>query len=146
MSQPAFHATLNALAAVLLCLGWMAIRGVGPWAAGGRRPTTHRNLMLAAFGVSTVFLASYLEYHARVGSVPFWGTGALRTLYLVVLVPHIVLAAVMVPLILVTLVHALRGRLDRHRVWARWTLPIWLYVSVTGVLVYVMNYAMAPGG
>ncbi|HTE06211.1 MAG TPA: DUF420 domain-containing protein, partial [Planctomycetota bacterium] len=137
-----FHAALNFTSAVLLCLGWMAIRGRGPWAAGGRRITVHRNLMLAAFGVSSVFLASYLQYHARVGSVPFRGMGALRTLYFAVLVPHVILAAVMVPLIVVTLVHAFRGRLDRHRRWARWTLPIWLYVSVTGVLVWYMNYAM----
>ena len=142
MSQPAFHALLNFTAAVLLCLGWLAIRGRGPWAAGGRRPTTHRNLMLSAFAVSTVFLASYLDYHARVGSVPFRGTGALRTIYFLVLVPHIILAAVMVPLILVTLVLALRGRLERHRRWARWTLPIWLYVSVTGVVVWFMDYKL----
>jgi uncharacterized membrane protein YozB (DUF420 family) len=142
MTQPAFHALLNGTAAVLLCLGWLAIRGAGPWAGAGPQPKTHRNLMLAALGVSAVFLASYLEYHARVGSVPFRGTGALRTLYLVVLVPHIILAGLMVPMIAVTLVHALRGRLDRHRRWARWTLPIWLYVSVTGVVVWFMNYAM----
>jgi putative membrane protein len=144
VSQPAFHATLNFTAAVLLCLGWLAIKGRGPWAGTGPRQTTHRNLMLAAFGVSTVFLASYLDYHVRVGSVPFWGSGTLRTIYFVVLVPHIILAGVMVPLILVTLVLAFRGRLDRHRRWARWTLPIWLYVSVTGVLVWFMNYALRP--
>jgi uncharacterized membrane protein YozB (DUF420 family) len=144
MSRPALHAALNLTAALLLTLGWLAIRGRGPWRARGRRTDTHRNLMLAAFGVSTVFLASYLDYHARVGSVPFWGTGWLRTLYFWVLIPHTILAAVMVPLILTTLVLALRGRLDRHRAWARWTLPIWLYVSVTGVLIWVLLHALRP--
>jgi uncharacterized membrane protein YozB (DUF420 family) len=145
MSQPAFHALLNGTAAVLLSLGWLAIRGAGPWRGRGRQVVAHRNLMLAALAVSAVFLASYLHYHHRVGSVPYNGTGALRALYFAVLVPHVVLAALMVPMIAVTLVHALRGRLERHRRWARWTLPVWLYVSVTGVVVYLMLYAWAPG-
>lgn len=143
MSRPALHALLNGSAALLLLAGWMAIRGRGPW-AGRRDERAHRNLMLAAFGVSTVFLVSYVDYHRRVGSIPFWGTGWLRALYLAVLVPHTILATLMVPAILVTLALALRGRLARHRAWARWTLPVWLYVSVTGVLVYVMLHALAP--
>jgi uncharacterized membrane protein YozB (DUF420 family) len=143
VSRPALHALLNGTAALLLLAGWLAIRGRGPWARG-RSEAAHRNLMLAALGVSTVFLVSYLEYHARVGSVRFWGAGWLRTLYLAVLVPHTILAALMVPAIAVTLVLALRGRFARHRVWARWTFPVWLYVSVTGVLVYVLLYALAP--
>lgn len=131
--------------AVLLTLGWLAIKGRGPWAASGRREGTHKALMLSAFGVSTVFLASYLEYHARVGSIAFAGTGWTRWLYFGVLIPHTALAALMVPLILVTLTLALRGRLTAHRRWARWTLPIWLYVSVTGVLIYLMLYVIWPG-
>ncbi len=144
MTRPAFHALLNLTAAVLLSLGWLAIKGRAPFAGRGPRPVTHRNLMLSAFGVSTVFLASYLEYHARVGSVPFWGGGWLRILYLSILAPHTVLAVVMVPLILVTLRHALTGRLDAHRRWARRTLPVWLFVSVTGVLVWYLNYPLRP--
>ncbi|MGQ0552816.1 MAG: DUF420 domain-containing protein [Planctomycetota bacterium] len=144
MSRPALHALLNGLAAALLVLGWLAIRGRGPWAGGRRSESAHKALMLAAFGVSTVFLASYLDYHARVGSVPFWGEGALRTVYFAILIPHTILATLMVPLILTTLVLALRGRLTRHRVWGRITLPIWIFVSVTGVLVYWLNYGLRP--
>ncbi|MHC5212500.1 MAG: DUF420 domain-containing protein [Planctomycetota bacterium] len=143
MSRPGLHALLNGTAALLLTAGWLAIRGLGPWAAG-RSERAHRNLMLSAFGISTLFLVSYVEYHQRVGSVRFWGTGWLRALYLAVLVPHTILATLMVPAILVTLTLALRGRFTRHRAWARWTLPVWLYVSVTGVLVYVLLYVMAP--
>jgi putative membrane protein len=144
VSRPALHALLNGTAALLLSAGWLAIRGRGPWSAG-RSVAAHKRLMLSAFGVSTLFLVSYLDYHRRVGSVAFWGTGWLRALYLAVLVPHTVLATLMVPAILVTLTLALRGRYDRHRAWARWTLPVWLYVSVTGVVVYVMLYVLAPG-
>lgn len=143
MSQPALHAVLNGTAAVLLLLGWAAIRGRGPW-SGGRDERVHRGLMLAAVAVSAVFLASYLHYHERVGHVPFWGEGWVRVVYLVVLVPHIVLATVMVPPIVVLLVLALRGRLEGHKRLARWTLPVWLYVSVTGVIVYLMLYRMGP--
>lgn len=143
MSRPALHALLNGTAALLLTAGWLAIRGKGPWARG-RSERAHKQLMLSAVAVSALFLASYLEYHQRVGSVRFWGTGWWRTLYLAVLVPHTVLATLMVPAILVTLTLALRGRLQRHRAWARWTLPVWLYVSVTGVLVYVLLYVLAP--
>ena len=145
MDRPAFHASLNATAAVLLVLGWLAIRGRGPWRGGGRSERTHSRLMLAAFGVSTVFLASYLDYHLRVGRVDFWGSGWLRTLYLAVLLPHTILAALMVPFIIATLVQALRGRLAAHRRLARFTLPVWLFVSVSGVLVWYLNFALRPG-
>jgi len=100
--------------------------------------------MTGAFAVSTVFLASYLEYHARVGSVPFWGTGWLRTTYLAVLIPHTVAAVLMLPPIIVTFVLALRGMFDRHRAWARWTLPVWLWVSISGVLVWFLNHGLRP--
>jgi uncharacterized membrane protein YozB (DUF420 family) len=100
--------------------------------------------MIAALFVSACFLGSYLEYHSSVGSVTFWGTGWIRTLYLAVLIPHTVLATVMVPPIVILVVHAARGRLDRHKRLARWTLPVWIYVSVTGVLVYLMLYRFGP--
>ena len=128
---------------MLLVLGWMAIRGAGPWRRG-RSIDAHQRLMALAFAVSTVFLASYLEYHYRVGSVPFWGTGWLRVLYRAVLFPHIAAAALMLPPILVTFVLAIRGRFERHRVWARWTLPVWLWVSVSGVLVWFLNHGLRP--
>lgn len=143
MTQPALHALLNGTAAVLLTLGWLAITGRGPW-RGGRSEGAHKGLMLAAVTASAVFLASYLHYHNRVGSVPFWGEGWLRTVYFIVLVPHIVLAALMVPPIVILLLAALRGRLERHVRLARWTLPVWLYVSVTGVVIYWMLYRMGP--
>ena len=148
MSRPDLHAALNLTAAALLTLGWLAIKARGPWRGADEpaRRQTHMRLMLAAVAVSTAFLASYLDYHAKVGSVPFWGEGGLKTLYLVILVPHIILATAMVPAIVATLVAALRGRLDGHRRLARWTLPVWLYVSVTGVLVWWLNHALRPAG
>ncbi len=96
--------------------------------------------MLSAFGVSTLFLISYLYYHAHVGSVRYTGTGWMRPVYFFILITHVVLAAAIVPLAIVTITRALRGRFERHRAVARWTLPIWLYVSVTGVVVYLMLY------
>jgi uncharacterized membrane protein YozB (DUF420 family) len=131
---PALNATLNSLAAVLLTVGWTAIRR--------RRIALHRACMLAAFGTSAVFLASYLVYHYHVGSKPFQGQGAIRIVYLSILFSHIVLAGAIVPLSVVTLVRALRSRFDKHRRIARVTLPLWLYVSVTGVVVYVMLYRL----
>ncbi len=128
------NATLNGLSAVLLVAGYVLIRQ--------RRVRQHRACMLGAFGTSSLFLISYLVYHANVGSVPFTGEGAVRTLYFAILISHIVLAALVVPLVIVTLVRALQERFDRHRRIARWTLPIWLYVSVTGVVVYLMLYRM----
>ena len=98
--------------------------------------------MLGAFTTSTLFLVSYLVYHANVGSVPFTGIGTIRVVYFTILISHIVLAALILPLALVTLVQALRERFDRHARIARWTLPVWLYVSVTGVVVYWMLYRL----
>jgi uncharacterized membrane protein YozB (DUF420 family) len=131
---PALNATLNAIAAVLLIVGYRLIRG-------GRREA-HRRAMLAAFATSTLFLISYVVYHANAGSRPFPGQGPIRIVYFAILITHVILAAAIVPLVLITLVHGLRERFDRHRRIARWTLPLWLYVSVTGVLVYLMLYQM----
>ncbi len=129
---PALNACLNATAACLLAAGYACIRQ--------RRVTAHRNCMVAAVLVSTVFLASYLAYHAKVGHVVFQGQGWVRPVYFTILLSHTVLAVVIVPLILMTLTRALKGQLDRHKRLARWTLPLWGYVSVTGVIVYWMLY------
>jgi len=129
---PAVNAILNATSGVLLTIGYLLIRR-GRW-------RQHRAVMLSAFGVSVLFLISYVVYHANAGSRPFPGTGAIRTVYFAILITHVILAAAIVPLALVTLTRALRERFDRHRAIARWTLPIWLYVSVTGVIVYLMLY------
>ncbi len=131
---PALNATLNATSAVLLVIGYVLIRK--------RRLRAHRAVMLAAFGVSVLFLVSYLTYHANAGSRPFPGRGTIRGVYFAILITHIVLAALIVPLALVTLTRGLREQFDRHVPLARWTLPIWLYVSVTGVIVYLMLYQM----
>ncbi len=129
---PALNAALNATSAVLLVIGYVLIRQ--------RRLRAHRAVMLSAFGVSTLFLVSYLVYHANAGSRPFPGQGAIRGVYFFILVTHVVLAALIVPMALVTLSRGLREQFDRHVPLARWTLPIWLYVSVTGVIVYLMLY------
>ena len=131
---PALNATLNATAAVLLTTGWILIRR-------GRIPQ-HRAVMIAAFVTSVLFLISYLTYHAQVGSVRFTKQGPIRAVYFTILLTHTVLAAAIVPLVLITLTRGLRARYDRHRRIARWTLPLWLYVSVTGVVVYLMLYQM----
>jgi len=129
---PTLNASLNALAAVFLVSGYLLIRN-------GRRDA-HRRCMLLALGTSALFLTSYVFYHANAGSVPFRGTGAIRVVYFAVLIPHIVLAATVLPLALITTGRGLRGHYGPHVRIARWTLPIWLYVSVTGVIVYVMLY------
>ena len=129
---PTLNALLNSVAATLLVAGYAMIRR--------RRVDAHRRCMLAAFGTSTLFLISYLTYHANVGSVAYTGQGPVRTVYFAILISHIILAALVLPLALVTLVHGLKQRFDRHRRIARWTLPVWLYVSVTGVVVYLMLY------
>ena len=129
---PALNATLNSLSAGLLATGYVLIRR--------GRVTPHKACMLAAFGTSVLFLTSYLIYHAHVGSVPFLGEGFIRILYFTILVSHVTLAVAILPLALVTLSYALRARFGRHVALARWTLPIWLYVSVTGVIVYLMLY------
>ena len=131
---PSLNALLNTTSALLLVAGWVLVR------TGHRE--AHRRVMLAALATSTLFLASYLVYHARVGSVRYTGQGTLRAVYFAVLTSHTVLAAVIVPLVIVTLARALRGRLDAHRRLARVTLPLWAYVSVTGVVVYLMLYRM----
>ena len=131
---PALNAALNALSAVFLATGWLLIRA-------GRREA-HKRAMLAAVACSTLFLSSYLVYHAQVGSVRFTGRGPVRLVYFAILISHTILAVAVVPLALVTLVRALQERFDRHRRIARITLPIWGYVSVTGVVVYWMLYRM----
>ncbi len=131
---PTLNAALNATSAVLLVIGYLLIRA--------RRIAAHRRAMLSAFTCSIVFLISYLVYHFEVGSVRFQGTGAVRTVYFVILLTHTVLAAAVPILAVVTLSRALARRFDRHKKIARWTLPIWLYVSVTGVVVYWMLYQM----
>lgn len=131
---PAVNATLNSLATVLLVLAWIAIRR--------RQPIVHRNLMIAALSCSVLFLTSYLIYHAQVGSVRFQGIGPVRAVYFTILLTHTVLAALVPFLVAVTVWHATKKRWDRHVRIARWTLPIWLYVSVTGVVVYWMLYQM----
>ncbi len=131
---PAVNATLNATAAAWLVAGLVMVRR--------RRIRAHRACMLAAFATSTLFLVSYLVYHAQVGSTPFTGQGAVRLAYFAILISHTVLAALVPPLALITLVRGLRGRIPAHRAIARWTLPIWLYVSVTGVAVYWMLYRL----
>jgi len=131
---PAVNATLNATAAALLIWGYVLIRR--------RSIAAHRKVMLAAFATSTVFLCCYLVYHYSVGSVPFQQTGAIRTVYFSILITHTILAATVPPLAIVTLSRGLRERFDKHRKIARWALPVWLYVSVTGVVVYLMLYQM----
>ena len=131
---PALNATLNAVAATLLVVGYVEIRR--------GRIRQHRRAMLAAFGVSALFLTSYVIYHANAGSRPFPGQGPIRAVYFTILITHVVLAAIIPPMAIVTLSRALRERFDRHVPIARWTLPIWLYVSVTGVIVYLMLYQL----
>lgn len=129
---PTVNAMLNTISTILLTIGYFCIRS--------RKTIAHRNCMIAAFVVSTLFLASYLTYHYHAGSTPFEGEGWIRGVYFAVLIPHIVLAALILPLALTTLYFALRKRFNKHRRIARWTLPIWLYVSVTGIVVYWMLY------
>lgn len=131
---PTLNAILNATSAVFLVAGYLYIRR-------GRK-TAHKICMVSALTLSIAFLVSYLYYHQQVGSVRFEGTGAVRTLYLGILLTHSLLAAIVPFLAALTVVRALRRRFDKHRRLGRWTLPIWLYVSVTGVVVYWMLYRM----
>jgi uncharacterized membrane protein YozB (DUF420 family) len=133
---PTVNAALNSLSAVFLIVGYLCIKA--------KNVTAHKALMLSAFASSTLFLISYLFYHYQVGSVPFKGQGGIRAIYFTVLISHTILAAAVVPLVLVTLIRALKGNFDKHRRIARWTLPVWLYVSITGVLVYWMLYWLVP--
>ncbi len=129
---PTVNAVLNATSAILLVIGYTLIRR--------RKVDAHRKVMLTAFGTSVAFLICYLIYHAQVGSVHFPHTGKLRAVYLTILTTHTILAAAVPVLAIITLNRALKARFDKHRKIARWTFPIWLYVSVTGVVVYAMLY------
>jgi uncharacterized membrane protein YozB (DUF420 family) len=132
---PALNAALNAASAAFLSAGYAAVRR--------RRIGAHRALMIGALVCSALFLAGYLAHHARVGSIPYRGAGWTRVAYFTVLISHTVLAAAIVPLVAVTVARAVRRRFDRHAAIARLTLPLWLYVSVTGVVIYLMLYG--PG-
>ena len=129
---PAVNASLNALSGILLLCGYVLIRL--------RRIEQHRTCMIAAFAASSLFLICYVVYHAQVGSVRFTRQGFVRPLYFGILITHVTLAATVVPLALVTLSRGLKARYPQHRRIARWTFPVWMYVSVTGVLVYVLLY------
>ena len=131
---PALNAVLNATSGCLLGAGYYFIRR--------RRIAAHRACMLSALVVSSLFLTSYLVYHAHVGSKPFPGHGPIRAVYFLILITHVILAAVIVPLALVTVRRGLRMDVARHRRIARWTWPLWMYVSVTGVVIYVMLYRL----
>ena len=131
---PAVNATLNAICFVLLTIGYTLIRR--------GRVEQHRAVMIAAFCTSVVFLTSYVIYHAQAGSKPFLGQGPIRIVYFTILITHVVLAAAIVPMVLMTLSRGLKRQDVRHRALARWTLPIWMYVSVTGVIVYFMLYQL----
>jgi putative membrane protein len=134
VALPTLNAILNSIAAVLLLTGFVFIKR--------KKVRQHRACMIAAFLVSTAFLVSYLIHHARVGSVPFRGPAALRPVYFAILVPHVLLAITVVPLALTTIYRGLKGNLVKHRALARVTFPIWLFVSVSGVVVYLMLYQM----
>jgi uncharacterized membrane protein YozB (DUF420 family) len=131
---PHVNALLNATSAVFLITGYVLIR------AG--RETAHKRSMIAALICSAAFLTSYVVYHLHAGSRPFTGTGAIRGIYFAILITHVVLAAAILPLVLMTATRGLRSQFDRHVRIARWTLPLWLYVSVTGVIVYLMLYQL----
>jgi uncharacterized membrane protein YozB (DUF420 family) len=131
---PAVNATLNATSGIFLFTGYVLIKK--------RQINAHRNAMLAAFASSTLFLTSYLVYHYHAGSRPFPGTGAIRLVYFAILISHVLLAMAILPLAISTLTKGLRGQYARHKRVAKWTFPLWMYVSVTGVVVYVMLYQM----
>jgi len=133
---PHFQALLNTLATLLLVCGYRFVRR--------RELDRHRACMAAALAVSAVFLVSYLTYHAAVGYMPFAGQGLIRPFYFTLLATHIVLAAAIVPLVLVTVFFALKGNFVRHPRLARWTLPLWLYVSVSGVAIYLLGFHVYP--
>ena len=135
---PHLNAALNSLSFLFLVAGFYFIRR--------GRVRVHRSCMAAALVISGLFLVSYVVYHYNYGSVKFRGQGFVRPVYFVILITHVILAAAIVPLIVVTLRLALRGEYARHRRWARWTYPLWVYVSVTGVFVYLMLYRLYAGG
>ncbi len=131
---PLVNASLNGLATILLIIGYVCIRQ--------RRIAAHRAVMVAAFATSVLFLISYLVYHAHAGSRPFPGRGTIRVIYFTILITHVVLAATIPPLAGITLWRAYHGQFDRHVRIARWTLPLWLYVSITGLVIYLMLYQL----
>lgn len=135
---PAINAVLNGLATILLTIGFILIKL--------DKQQAHRTCMLSAFGVSIIFLITYVLHKILVQGLhtAFGGEGWIRTFYYVMLASHIILAMVIVPLVLITLVHAFKGRFDKHQAWAKWTFPLWYYVSVTGVLVYFFLYQWFP--
>lgn len=135
---PALNAFLNGIATLLLATGFILIKT-------GRKDA-HRKCMISAFGVSAVFLVGYVAHKILVQGVhtPFGGDGIWKTVYYTMLITHIILAMVILPLIFVTFGHALKGRFEKHKAWARWTFPAWFYVSVTGVLVYFFLYQWFP--
>ena len=133
---PALIAGLNGTSAIMLVSGrYLIARG---------RVAAHRACMIAAVAASALFLACYVYFHAHVGDILFLGRGIWRTIYFAILIPHVVLAIVIVPMVIVTLSRGLRARYDRHRAIARWTFPLWMYVSITGVIVYFMLYRWFP--
>jgi len=133
---PALIASLNGVSAILLAVGrYMIARG---------RMAAHRACMIAAVVASALFLACYVYFHAHVGNIRFLGEGIWRPIYFAVLIPHVTLAIVIVPMVIITLARGLRARYDSHRTIARWTWPLWMYVSITGVLVYFMLYQWFP--
>ena len=129
---PTINAILNATSATLLLLGFVQIKQ--------KNIDAHRNFMLAAFASSTLFLMSYIVYHANIGSKPYPGHGVMRTIYFAILIPHVILAAAVLPLAIITLKRGLAMNVERHRKIAKITFPLWLFVSVTGVIVYLMLY------
>jgi uncharacterized membrane protein YozB (DUF420 family) len=133
---PALIASLNGVSAIFLAVGrYMIARG---------RMAAHRTCMIAAVVASALFLACYVYFHVHVGNIRFLGQGVWRTVYFVILIPHVTLAIAIVPMVIVTLVRGLQARYDRHRAIARWTWPLWMYVSITGVIVYFMLYQWFP--
>lgn len=135
-SHAALNASLNGTSAILLACGYTAIRN------GKMR--IHKAFMISAVAVSLTFLVSYVVYHVRVGHVPFQGQGWIRPVYFAILISHTFLAVVIVPLVIITLRRAWLERFDKHKLIARWTLPLWFYVSVTGVIVYILLYELYP--
>jgi uncharacterized membrane protein YozB (DUF420 family) len=135
-SHAALNASLNGTSAILLACGYTAIRN------GKMR--IHKAFMISAVAVSLTFLVSYIVYHVRVGHVPFQGQGWIRPVYFTILISHTFLAVVIVPLVIITLRRAWLEKFDKHKLIARWTLPLWFYVSVTGVIVYILLYEVYP--
>ena len=129
---PHFQAILNTLAALFLAAGYSFIRA--------QNRSAHRNCMITALAISSVFMVSYLTYHAAVGYMPFAGEGIIRPFYFTMLASHVILAAVIVPMVLLTVVYAFKGNFNKHPRIARWTLPLWFYVSVSGVLIYILGF------